>query len=174
MSESPPPTVSWESPEIAAGPAPGIEYAPHGGRLVAYIIDGIIIGIVVSLLAIIGAAVFFAGSTVEGNRVVDVSPIAAVIGGIIFVIAFLVGLLYFPYFWVKGGATLGMRPFDLRVVRDRDGGPINWGTAILRLIGLWIAGAVFYIGFIWIFIDKRRRGWQDLIAGTLVVKQERS
>ena len=79
MSESQPPTVSWESPEIAAGPAPGIEYAPHGGRLVAYIIDGIIIGIVVSLLAIIGAAVFFAVSTVEGNRVVDVSPIVPAI-----------------------------------------------------------------------------------------------
>jgi uncharacterized RDD family membrane protein YckC len=46
----------------------------------------------------------------------------------------------------------------------------RWGTGILRLIGLAVAGAVFYIGFIWIFIDKRRRGWQDLIAGTIVVK----
>lgn len=26
------------------------------------------------------------------------------------------------------------------------------------------------IGYIWIFIDKRRRGWHDLIAGTVVVK----
>jgi uncharacterized RDD family membrane protein YckC len=64
-----------------------------------------------------------------------------------------------------------MRPFDLRVVRDSDGGPIGWGTALLRLVGLWVAGVVFYIGFIWVFIDKRRRGWQDLIAGTIVVKR---
>ena len=64
-----------------------------------------------------------------------------------------------------------MRPFGLRVVRDSDGGPIGWGTALLRLVGLIIAGAVFYLGYIWIFIDKRRRGWQDLIAGTIVVKQ---
>ncbi len=64
-----------------------------------------------------------------------------------------------------------MRPFDLRVVRDSDGGAIGWGTALLRLVGLVIAGAVFYLGYIWIFIDKRRRGWQDLIAGTIVVKQ---
>jgi uncharacterized RDD family membrane protein YckC len=82
-----------------------------------------------------------------------------------------IGLLYFPYFWANGGRTLGMRPFNLRVVRDSDGGPIGWGTAILRLIGLWVAGAVFYLGYIWIFIDKRRRGWQDLIAGTVVIKQ---
>jgi uncharacterized RDD family membrane protein YckC len=44
------------------------------------------------------------------------------------------------------------------------------GSAILRLIGYWVSGAVFYIGFIWIFVDKRRRGWMDLIASTVVVK----
>jgi uncharacterized RDD family membrane protein YckC len=166
------PTVAWESPEIQGGPAPGIEFAPHGARLVAYILDGIIIAIVLTLIFAVGAFVFFAGSTVVDNRVTNVSTVGAVVGGILFLIGFLVGLLYFPYFWVNGGATLGMRPFSLKVVRDKDGGPIGWGTGILRLIGLWIAGAVFYLGFIWIFVDKRRRGWQDLIAGTLVVKQE--
>jgi uncharacterized RDD family membrane protein YckC len=171
MSASPPPTVSWQSPESQAGPAPGVEFAPHGGRLVAYILDGIIIGIVVSVIVVIGAAVLYAGSTMDGNRIVSVSTGPAIVATIIFIIAGLIGLLYFPFFWVRGGQTPGMRPFGLRVVRDSDGGSIGWGTAILRLIGLWIAGAVFYLGYIWIFIDKRRRGWQDLIAGTIVVKQ---
>ena len=45
------------------------------------------------------------------------------------------------------------------------------GDGLLRLLGLWVAGAVFYLGYIWIFIDKRRRGWQDLIAGTIVIRQ---
>ena len=87
------------------------------------------------------------------------------------VIGTIIALLYFPFFWARGGQTPGMRPFDLRVVRDSDGSRIGWGTAFLRLIGLWVAGAVFYIGYIWIFVDKRRRGWQDLIAGTVVIKQ---
>jgi uncharacterized RDD family membrane protein YckC len=120
-------------------------------------------------------AAFFSGATIEteGNRVTSftASGPGVAIGTILFVVAGVIGLLYFPYFWANGGRTLGMRPFNLRVVRDSDGGPIGWGTAILRLIGLWVAGAVFYIGFIWIFIDKRRRGWQDLIAGTVVIKQ---
>ena len=171
MSASPPPTVSWESPESQAGPAPGVEFAPHGGRLVAYILDGIIIGIVVSVIVVIGGAVLYAGSTMDGNRIVSVSTGPAIVATIIFIIAVLIGLLYFPFFWARGGQTPGMRPFSLRVVRDSDGGSIGWGTAILRLIGLWVAGAVFYLGYIWIFIDKRRRGWQDLIAGTIVVKQ---
>ena len=62
--------------------------------------------------------------------------------------------------------------FRLHVVRDRDGGPISGGQAILRLFGLWLSGAVFYLGYIWILIDSRRRGWHDLIAGTCVIESE--
>ena len=65
MSASPPPTVSWESPESQAGPAPGVEFAPHGGRLVAYIIDSIIIAIVVVIIFTIGA---FALGAVRRSR----------------------------------------------------------------------------------------------------------
>jgi len=171
MSASPPPTVSWENPEPQAGPAPGVEFAPHGGRLVAYIIDSIIVSILVTVFAVIGAIALGAGATIVDNRVTEISSGAAAAAVVFFLIATLVGLLYFPFFWARGGQTPGMRPFALRVVRDSDGGSIGWGTALLRLVGLIIAGAVFYLGYIWIFIDKRRRGWQDLIAGTIVVKQ---
>jgi len=57
------------------------------------------------------------------------------------------------------------------VVRDADGGPVSGGTAFARLLGYWVNQVVFYIGFIWIFVDKRRRGWHDLIAGTVVIEQ---
>jgi len=168
---SAPPVVAWESPEVVAGPAPGIEFAPHGARLVAYILGSVIITIIVFAYVVVGLAVLGVGSTVEDGEIVSVDAFAAVVSGIILIVGTLVAVLYFPFFWARGGSTIGMRPFNLRVVRDRDGGRIGWGTAILRLIGLTIAGAVFYIGYIWIFIDKRRRGWQDLIAGTVVIKQ---
>ena len=58
-----------------------------------------------------------------------------------------------------------MKMFDLMVVRDIDGGPISGGQAILRLVGYWVSGFVLYLGYIWVFVDKRRRGWHDLIAG---------
>ena len=162
MSASPPPTVSWQSPESQAGPAPGIEFAPHGGRLVAYIINSIIVSIVVVIIFTLGAFALGSGATVEGNRVTDISSGSAIIATILFIVGFLVGLLYFPFFWARGGQTPGMRPFGLRVVRDSDGAAIGWGTALLRLVGLVIAGAVFYLGYIWIYIDKRRRGSQGL------------
>ena len=105
------------------------------------------------------------------GRVTSVSAGATGVFVLLLLLSTLIGFLYFPFFWARGGQTPGMRPFSLRVVKDSDGTRIGWGTAILRLIGMWVAVAVLYIGLIWIFVDKRRRGWQDLIAGTVVVKR---
>lgn len=175
MTETPPPTatppVTWESPERTEGPAPGIEYAPHGARLVAYILDGLIASAVCIIIIVVALILLAAGSTIVDNEVTQMNPITTTLFVLLVILTILVAFLYFPFFWARGGQTPGMRPFGLRVVRDRDGGRIGWGTAFLRLVGLWVAGAVFYLGYIWIFIDKRRRGWQDLIAGTIVVKQ---
>lgn len=162
---------SWVGPESSSGPAPGVEFAPHGARLVAYIIDSIIVGIAVLIIVVIGSVVFVSGSTVSDGQVTAIDAGAATALLLTILIAILITLLYFPFFWARSGQTPGMRPVGLHVVRDRDGSKISWGTAFLRLIGLWVASAVFYLGFIWIFVDKRRRGWQDLIAGTIVVKR---
>ena len=152
---SPGPATAWTAPEPTPGPAPGVEFAEPGARLVAYIIDVLIITGVTVLLTIIGV-VFLA-----------ILPIISVL---FWLGALLFGLVYFPYFWAKDGQTIGNRQMRIRVVRDVDGGPVSMGSAILRLVGYWISGAVFYIGYIWIFVDQRRRGWMDLIAGTVVVK----
>lgn len=151
----PGPATAWAAPEPTPGPAPGVDFAEPGARLVAYIIDVLIITGVTVLLTIIGV-VFLV-----------ILPIISVL---FWLGALLFGLAYFPYFWAKDGQTIGNRQMRIRVVRDVDGGPVSMGSAILRLVGYWISGAVFYIGYIWIFVDQRRRGWMDLIAGTVVVK----
>lgn len=151
----PAPVTAWAAPEPTPGPAPGVEFAEPGERLIAYIIDVLIIVGVVILLSVIGA-IFLV-----------ILPIVSIF---FWVAATAFGFVYFPYFWAKDGQTIGNRQRHIRVVRDVDGGPLSMGTAILRLVGYWISGAVFYLGYIWILIDKRRRGWMDLIAGTVVVK----
>lgn len=161
----PPPPTTWEAPPEETGPAPGYAYGGFGERLMAYILDIVIVTAIIVAIGIVGGLVTMAGARGD-NGLLAGSGILLII-----VAAFVVSIVYFPYFWAKGGQTPGMRPFGLRVVRDRDGGPVSAGSAILRLIGYWIDGLVFYIGYIWIFIDKRKRGWHDLIAGTVVVKK---
>ena len=152
---SPPPTA-WESPEDVVGPAPGYVFGGAGERLIAYIVDGLLI----SLIAVVG---FVLGTIL----VVIFWPL----GLIVYLATPIVCLAYFPWFWHRTGQTPGLRMFGMRVVRDSDGGPVSVGAALLRLVGYWIDSLVFYLGFIWIFIDKRKRCWHDLIAGTVVIKR---
>lgn len=162
---APPPIQSgWQMPEEPPGPAPGLVFGGFGERLIAYIVDLIVASVLV-VGVVVGLLVTAAGATADSVFVTG--------SGILFIVfgAIVVSLAYFPWFWARDGATPGMRMMGLRVVRDVDGGPITGGQAVLRLIGYWVSGAVFYLGYVWILIDKRRRGWHDLIAGTVVVKR---
>jgi uncharacterized RDD family membrane protein YckC len=170
------PAPTWQTPAEPVGPAPGVRFAGHGARLGAYILDAILVGAVITLLLIVMTVVFFGSLDwsidANGDVVVGDSGAAAAAIGLFTlgaVVISLMSLLYFPFFWARGGATPGMRVAGIRVVNDRDGSRIGWGTAILRLIGFWVSAAVFYLGFVWILVDSRRRGWHDLIAGTCVI-----
>jgi uncharacterized RDD family membrane protein YckC len=172
MTDSEGPTdVAWEAPD-PEGPAPGIDFAPHGSRLVAYLIDALILTAMSIVLAILVGFVFISGASISDDReTVGVSAGAVVATVLMILLILLLVLLYFPFFWARGGQTPGMAIFGLRVVDDRTGGRIGWGTAGLRMLGMYVSSAVFYLGFIWILVDKRRRGFHDLIAGTVVVKR---
>jgi uncharacterized RDD family membrane protein YckC len=148
------PTTARQAPDPEPGPAPGMRFASPGSRLLAYIIDSVIQFLLVLLLGAITlvlALIFFPFAIVSSLAIVVVAA------------------GYFPYFWAKSGQTPGMARMNIKVVRDADGGPVTAGAAILRIIGLWIGLSVMYIGVIWIFIDRRKRGWQDLLGGTVVV-----
>lgn len=170
-SQQPPAPVSWQPPVDVSGPAPGVRFAGLGARFVAYIVDGIVLTIVFVVLSLVFVAVA-AGAFATSNGDTTGAATGAAIGGtFLYVILLLVvSLAYFPWFWARGGQTPGMKMLHIRIVRDHDGGPIGGGAALLRLLGFYVSSFVFYLGFIWIFIDKRRRGWHDLLAGTVVIE----
>ena len=155
---APPP--GWYVPPQPPGPAPGVWFAPHGDRLVAYILDTLVLFAIMFGALIVLVPVAFAARGAGGAAML-----------LLFLVFIVVTIGYFPFFWARGGQTPGMKPFRLYVVRDLDGGPVSGGQAFLRLLGYWVNGVAFYIGFIWVFVDDRRRGWHDLIAGTLVIKR---
>ncbi len=165
QSTAPPGDTGWRVPDEPPGPAPGVRFGGFGERLFAYIIDVLIVSFVVGFVAAFGGIAL-------GLGIVGDSGLAVAGGVFILVVAVVVSVGYFPWFWMRDGQTPGLRMLGLRVVRDVDGGPITGTQALLRLIGYWISGAIFYLGYIWVLIDKRKRGWHDLIAGTVVIKQD--
>jgi uncharacterized RDD family membrane protein YckC len=170
------PASSWPPPVEPTGPAPGIQFAGHGARLGAYALDAILVGfaataafvvLVIVLFGSLDLAIDANGEVVVGDAGAAAASVGLFIAGSMVIT--ILALLYFPFFWARGGATPGMKVAGIRVVNDRDGSRIGWGAALLRLVGWWVSSAVFYIGFVWILVDSRRRGWHDLIAGTCVI-----
>jgi uncharacterized RDD family membrane protein YckC len=135
---------SWAK-QVQVGPAPGLAFGGFWLRVGAYIIDVILLGIVGSILSLVLGV---AGQAMAG----------------------LIFMVYFIALWGTAGQTIGMMLLGLHVVRDVDGGKIRWGTAVLRLVGLFVAFACLYIGVIWVAFDPRKRGWHDRIGGTVVVR----
>lgn len=80
---------------------------------------------------------------------------------------------YFVLFWTVTGQTPGMRPMQLRVL-TASGTPPGVGRAIIRFLGLLLAIAPLFAGFLPVLFDARRRGLHDFLAGTVVVHDDRS
>jgi uncharacterized RDD family membrane protein YckC len=158
----PPPPMGAPPPPPMGGymPAPGFTPpAQYGGfwiRVVAYIIDAIILGIVNAVI----------------DAILQVNPQnpQSATYGVALTLEILLSVAYFAGLWTYMGATLGQRIFKLRVVDANTGQPISLGKALLRWVGLIISFLVCFIGVIWVAFDARKQGWADKIAGTLVLQ----
>jgi uncharacterized RDD family membrane protein YckC len=79
---------------------------------------------------------------------------------------------YFVVSWSRGGQTIGMRAWRLRLIRV-DGGRVPLSAALLRFAVAWVSLLAAGVGFLWIFVDAQGRTWHDLAAGTRVVKLQK-
>ncbi len=80
---------------------------------------------------------------------------------------------YFVVSWTRGGQTIGMRAWKLRVV-DASGAPLRWSQAVLRFVVALISLAALGTGFWWALVDPQRRAWHDIAARTGVVRLPKS
>ena len=62
-----------------------------------------------------------------------------------------------------------MRVTKVRVVHEIHVGPISWGTAIKRYVVFVFGALAFYIGWLWVFVDPRKKAWHDIAADTIVI-----
>jgi uncharacterized RDD family membrane protein YckC len=142
----------------------------YGGfwiRTLAYLLDTLLLtGAAIGLAAVTGIAFFtvttreFHSATFNSVRVFA-SPTLA---------GFVLWFGYFCGLWTLAGQTVGMALFGLRVVRAADGKRLGPGRAVGRFFALLLSFAVFLIGVIWVAADRRKQGWHDKLARTVVVR----
>ena len=162
---APPPPQQWVAPEPKRGPAPGWRFAGFWVRFIAYLIDAVIITIPLLVLALL------IGGTARTATAAGDADTTRALGLVVLLAILLLVFGYFPFWWARG-ATPGMMPFRMRVVRTEDGSRIGIGRAILRYLGFLVAGSFMYIGLIWAAFDERKQGWHDKIADTYVIRPE--
>src|ERR1700731_22707 len=134
------------APAAVTGAKPGFWV-----RVVALIIDTILVGVVNSIIAAI------LSSSTSGRTGIQT----------------LLGIIYFTYFWSASspwpGQTVGDKLLNLRVIRT-DGTDLTIVQALIRYVGLFVSFLVIFIGVIWVAFDPNKQGWADKIAGTYVIK----
>ncbi len=84
---------------------------------------------------------------------------------------FLVIGLYFVGSWRRGGQTLAMKTWKLRLV-GADGARISWRQAVLRYVCAWPCLALGGIGILYAPFDRERQFLHDRLAGTRIVRSQ--
>lgn len=138
------------------------EYAGFWIRTGATIIDTIIILIIIApiLTAIYGTEYWVSPSLIEGAWDVILNFILPAIAVILF--------------WSYKSATPGKMATGLTIVDAKTGGKPSTGQFIARYLGYYLSMIALFLGMIWVGIDKRKQGWHDKLAGTVVIKNIRT
>ncbi len=142
-------------------------------RLLAGVVDGIIVLPLFALLAWGGSAV--TGVRIPRAREITFDLVVGLIveknGPVVFWAILLVILvfLYCFIFIAARGQTPGKRLVGVRVVTWY-GEPPTLVRSLVRTFGYLLSAALLWLGFIWIGFDREKRGLHDWIAGTYVVR----
>jgi uncharacterized RDD family membrane protein YckC len=151
-------------PYPAVAPLVGVGYGGFWIRVVAAIIDAIILRVVVSPIRMIFGALGWAGM-MSGVPHFGL----ALFGGGITLIAMIFASWLYEAFMESSSyqATLGKMIFGMKVT-DLNGNRISFERATGRHFAKWLSGLILGIGYIMVGFTERKQGLHDLLAGTLV------
>jgi uncharacterized RDD family membrane protein YckC len=155
------------------GAPPQAVYAGVGKRLLAAIIDGILIGLggipgwIVIVISAVGAA-----STADTHGNISNDAAGAMMGafllGYLLIFAGTIVLWLFNiYLLGRDGATLGKRWMKLKVL-DPAGQPLGFGKAFLRELVKQLLGGLCFLLFLWPLFDNEKQGLWDKVFSTHV------
>ena len=91
----------------------------------------------------------------------------AVVMGIVLTLA--IGMTYLLVFQILVGRTLGMRVLKIKII-DVYGEKPSPARCLARCGGYLASVATLFLGFLWMGVDSEKRGLQDWIAGTYVIR----
>jgi uncharacterized RDD family membrane protein YckC len=140
----------------------------YGGfwiRLVAYMVDGALLGVAGFLIGLPLRLLVFKGADLNPAAL---TPAALGITAVEGLLNIAMACAYEVYFISTRGATIGKQALGLKVVRI-DGSAIPLGLAFGRYFAKWINVFTLYIGYIMAGFDEQKRALHDRICDTRVI-----
>jgi uncharacterized RDD family membrane protein YckC len=134
------------------------DYAGFWQRAAACVIDWLIVTVIVVPVMVLGFGlrkVSLDPAEHSWDLVAFVAIAAAVIG-----------------FWRYCGATPGKIALGIKIVDAASGRAPTLGRLVLRLVGYLVSALPLSLGFLWVAVDRRKQGWHDKIARTIVINSE--
>jgi uncharacterized RDD family membrane protein YckC len=131
------------------------DYAGFGPRALAFLLDAVIITVIVVPIMVLGFGVQEIPTEHSWELLVFLAVAAAVIA-----------------FWRAFGATPGKIALGLKIVDAASGARPSLGRLALRFLGYFVSAFPLYLGFLWAALDRRKQGWHDKIARTIVINSE--
>mgnify|MGYP000057734147 CR=1 FL=1 len=135
-----------------------VVYAGFWVRVIASIIDTVILLLVSSplLLLIYGKNYWVSDSFSKGFW--D------------YIISYAFPAIAIILFWHYKSATPGKMLLGLKIVSLGTTQQLSVGQSIGRYLAYFPSMFVFMIGIIWVAFDRRKQGWHDKLANTVVIK----
>ena len=151
--------VAGRDAPAAAGEG-DFEYAGFWIRLWASVIDTVLILAITT--PILSALYGDMGSSLYSDR--SFRPMELIVTWLLPALAVLV-------FWRFRSATPGKMVIRARIVDAHTGAAPSTGQLVARYALYYLSAMPFCLGFLWIAFDRRKQGWHDKIAGTVVIRK---
>jgi len=150
------------------------EYAGFWIRVGAAIIDGIILIIILTpIMYLFFGSTYYHGEIYYDEQLGFIQHTSSVNGFWDFFLNFAVPLVATVWFWKKFQATPGKMVTKLRVVDAETGNTLSLGKSVGRYFAYFISFLPLGLGIFWIALDKRKQGWHDKLAGSVVIRSHK-
>lgn len=134
-------------------------YAGFWARVGASIVDSLLLLlIIVPLLVAVYGWAYFDPSQAAAFRPAEL------------LITWLLPAVAVIAFWVKKQATPGKMVVSAKIVDAESGEPAGTAQLIGRYLAYIPATLALGLGILWVAFDRRKQGWHDKLAGTVVVR----
>lgn len=148
----------WFNREILVVKEKPVAGSPCGlpRRLAIIVYDAVVVISLLMLAALLAILAGFEGQTAMKDPVYTLY-------------LFSTWFAYLGWCWSKGGMTVGMRAWRVKI-EDHAGNQPGWGHSAIRFVVSLLSAATAGAGFAWSLFDSHKRTWHDMASQTKLTR----